>query len=559
MQITPHDMPTLADIPRLPNEVGDVAHAVSNHAKAAPGRLDESVAAATQTLIERGDPARAAELAAMHWQQHPASPAAAFNCGYALQMAGRHAEAIVPYRRTLKLAPAWPSLKNNLALAIRLSDGDPDLEHAFIEGALDDAPHDARAWTHAVITRLNRFDLDGALRAATRAVTLAPDCPLAAGNAAAALKEAQRWKEAEQYAQRACVLDPHDSTHRYNLSLLRLARGDFASGWADYDGHRHGAGELRDTLPEFARPRWCGESLAGKTLLVWDEQRIGDALQFSRFVPLLAKRVRREGGRLVWHAIPQMGALIERSLGDHADVFDTGTRFEHLPPFDYELPLTSIPWRLGVDADAFATSARYLRADDAATDAWRHALSGEKRLKVGLAWTGSLDPQRNRFRQVGLERYADAFAGMQKDVAFYSLQPGAQHDVEAAKAAGFDVIDMTREWKTLDDTAAFVGALDLVITVCTSVAHLSGALGQSTWVLLDANPHWVWQHDRRDSPFYPGAVLYRQQAFADWRPVLDEVAVDLRHLVGRRAHPDGAATVVSSDCRTTHMCTPKPR
>ncbi|WP_175813275.1 hypothetical protein [Burkholderia contaminans] len=532
MQITSHDMPTLADIPRLPADLADTTQSESVEAQAAPGMLDESIAAATQTLIERGDLARAAELAVMHWQQHPASPAA-FNCGYALQMAGRHAEAIVPYRATLALAPAWPSLKNNLALAIRQSGGDSELEHAFIEGTLDDDPGTPNAWTNAVITRVNRFDLDGALRAATRAVTLAPHSPLAANNATAVLKEAQRWGEAEQYAQRACALDPRDLAHRHNLSLLRLARGDFASGWHDYEARWHGAAELRDTLPGFARPRWGGESLAGKTLLVWGEQGIGDVLQFSRYVPLLAQRVHREGGRLVWNVFPQMGALIERSLGDHADVFDTHTRVEHLPPFDYELPLMSIPWMLGLDTDALFPSAPYLHADAAATDAWRHALSGETRLKVGLAWTGSLTHQRNRFRRVGLERYADAFAGMQKDVAFYSLQPGAQHDVEAAKATGFDVIDMTREWKTLDDTAAFVGALDLVVTVCTSVAHLSGALGQSTWVLLDANPHWVWQHDRRDSPFYPSAAFYRQRMFADWRPVLDEVTVDLRNRVGR--------------------------
>ncbi len=169
-------MPTLADIPRLPADLADTTQTASVEAQAAPGMLDESVTAATQTLIERGDLARAAELAVMHWQQHPASPAA-FNCGYALQMAGRHAEAIVPYRATLALAPAWPSLKNNLALAIRQSGGDPELEHAFIEGTLDDDPGNPNAWTNAVITRVNRFDLDGALRAATRAVTLAPHSP----------------------------------------------------------------------------------------------------------------------------------------------------------------------------------------------------------------------------------------------------------------------------------------------------------------------------------------------------------------------------------------------
>ncbi|RQU35307.1 hypothetical protein DF142_26695 [Burkholderia cenocepacia] len=531
MQITTHGGPTPADIPRRPLDSDDAIPDVSAATESTPGTLDDAVAATTQTLVERGDCARAAELAMLHWQRHPASPAAAFNGGYALQMAGRHAEAIVPYRRALELAPAWPSLKNNLALAIRLSGGDPDDEYALVEGALDDDPRDARAWTNAVVTRLNRFDLDGAQRAATRAVTLAPDSALAANNAVTVLKEAQRWSEAEQYARHACALDSHDPQYRHNLSLLRLARGDFAAGWADYEARWAGAGELRGTLPAFARPRWRGESLEGKTLLVWGEQGIGDVLQFSRYVPLLAERVHRAGGRIVWNAFPQLGALLQRSLGHHVDVFDTGTHADALPGHDYELPLMSIPWMLGLDAGTLATPAPYLHADAAATDAWRNALAGEKRMKVGLAWTGSLTHQRNRFRRVGLERYADAFDGLQRDVAFYSLQPGAEHDVEAARAAGFDVTDMTRQWRTLDDTAAFVGALDLVITVCTSVAHLSGALGQATWVLLDTNPHWVWQHDRRDSLFYPSAALYRQQTFADWRTVLDEITADLRGLV----------------------------
>ncbi|MCW3528625.1 hypothetical protein K6Y52_38280, partial [Burkholderia cenocepacia] len=137
---------------------------------------------------------------------------AAFNCGYAMQMAGRHADAIAPYRRTLELAPAWPSLKNNLALAIRLTEGDPDLEFALIEGALDDDPDDARAWTNAVVTRIDRFDLDGALRAATRAVALAPDSALAVNNASTAMKEAQWWGQAETHAQRAVELAPHNPT-----------------------------------------------------------------------------------------------------------------------------------------------------------------------------------------------------------------------------------------------------------------------------------------------------------------------------------------------------------
>ncbi|MCW5139722.1 tetratricopeptide repeat protein [Burkholderia cenocepacia] len=524
MQISPHDTPTLAD-------TDDTMLATQADA-ASVDVDDDAVSTATQTLIERGEVESAAQLAAAHWKLRPASPAAAFNCGYAMQMAGRHADAIAPYRRTLELAPAWPSLKNNLALAIRLTEGDPDLEFALIEGALDDDPDDARAWTNAVVTRIDRFDLDGALRAATRAVALAPDSALAVNNAATAMKEAQWWGQAETHAQRAVELAPHNPTYRHNLSLLQLARGDFASGWPHYEARWEGSAELRGNLPVFPGPRWRGESLKGKTLLVWGEQGLGDALQFCRYVPLLAERVHREGGRIVWNAFPVMGDLFGRSLATHVDVFDTSTRIEDLPAFDVELPLMSIPGMLGLDGDALAATAPYLHADAAAVDAWRAALAGEKRLKVGLAWTGSLSHQRNRFRRVGLERYAEAFGPLQQDVAFYSLQPGAQHDIEAARAAGFIVNDCTREWRTVDDTAAFIGALDLVITVCTSAAHLSGALGRRTWVLLDANPHWVWQHDRRDSPFYPSASLYRQTTFADWQPVMDAVAVDLRRLAG---------------------------
>lgn len=524
MQISPHDTPTLAD-------TDDTMLATQADA-ASVDVDDDAVSTATQTLIERGEVESAAQLAAAHWKLRPASPAAAFNCGYAMQMAGRHADAIAPYRRTLELAPAWPSLKNNLALAIRLTEGDPDLEFALIEGALDDDPDDARAWTNAVVTRIDRFDLDGALRAATRAVALAPDSALAVNNAATAMKEAQWWGQAETHAQRAVELAPHNPTYRHNLSLLQLARGDFASGWPHYEARWEGSAELRGNLPVFPGPRWRGESLKGKTLLVWGEQGLGDALQFCRYVPLLAARVHREGGRIVWNTFPVMGDLFGRSLATHVDVFDTSTRIEDLPAFDVELPLMSIPGMLGLDGDALAATAPYLHADAAAVDAWRAALAGEKRLKVGLAWTGSLSHQRNRFRRVGLERYAEAFGHLQQDVAFYSLQPGAQHDIEAARAADFVVNDCTREWRTVDDTAAFIGALDLVISVCTSAAHLSGALGRRTWVLLDANPHWVWQHDRRDSPFYPSASLYRQTTFADWQPVMDAVAVDLRRLAG---------------------------
>jgi ADP-heptose:LPS heptosyltransferase len=188
--------------------------------------------------------------------------------------------------------------------------------------------------------------------------------------------------------------------------------------------------------------------------------------------------------------------------------------------------LLSLPWIFDTREDTIPATSPYLCADAAASASWKKRLARESRLKVGLTWTGSLGHQRNPFRRIDVERYAAHFGGLQ-NVAFYSLQPGASVDVAAARAAGLQMADYTAEFASFDETAAFIGALDLVITVCTSAAHLSGALGQRTWVLLDVNPHWVWLLDRTDSPWYSSATLYRQPEFGQWDAVLETVARDL--------------------------------
>ncbi|AOI47055.1 tetratricopeptide repeat protein [Burkholderia oklahomensis] len=498
---------------------------------------DDAIPQLTMALVGAGRAGDAVELARLYDALAPASPAAAFNHGYALQHAGRHADAISPYRRVLAVAPAWPSLKNNLAIAVRMTGGDAAEELALLEGAAADAPSAPDAWINLVIARLRGRDLPGALDASAKALALAPDSPLALNNAAMAYKEAQRWDDAERIAARVSERDPDNASHRFNLALIHLARGDYAAGWPEHEMRWSGAPELRGKLPALPGPRWRGEPLAGKTLLVWGEQGMGDLLQFSRFVPALAERVHREGGRLEWNSFPQMGDLLVRSLGAHVDGYRAGGGVAELQPFDYEIPLMSVPWMLGLGDALLGDTVPYLRADDAAIAGWRErfaasAPAGAAPLRVGLAWTGSLAHQRNPFRRVGLDRYAAAFGGV-GGVTFHSLQPGAAADIEAARAAGFPIVDETAELRTFDDTAAYVGALDLVVSVCTSVAHLSGALGRPTWVLLDVNPHWVWQLERRDSPWYPTATLYRQREFTRWEPVMEEAARDLREWARR--------------------------
>ncbi|MDR5834811.1 tetratricopeptide repeat protein [Caballeronia sp. LZ034LL] len=462
-------------------------------------------------------------------QLEPHSAITQFNLGLALQFANRHDEAIAPYRDALAIDPDLHSLRNNLAAA--LLDRDPASSEAarLLEAALAHDARDANLWVNLAKVRLARFDLAGSLAASEQAVRLAPDDPVVVSNHGQKLREAQRWDDAEHYATRALQLAPENAGNRSNLGMLHLLRGHYAAGWPEHEARWDGSKELAGKRPVFAGPAWTGQPLAGKTLLLWGEQGMGDLLQFCRYVPLLAERVHREGGRLVWNSFPQMGWLIGRTLARFVDDFTLGGGLESLPPFDYEVSMVTLPFVFDTREDTIPSQVPYLQADPATVDGWRARLAGETRLKVGLTWTGSRTHQRNPFRRVGLERH-EAYLRDLDNVAFYSLQPDAAADVAAARSAGFDIADHTGELKSFDDTAAFIGALDLVISVCTSVAHLSGALGQRTWVLLDVNPHWVWLLDRPDSPWYPTATLYRQSSFAEWDPVFERLRDDLGKL-----------------------------
>nr|WP_322043960.1 hypothetical protein [Paraburkholderia sp. J67] len=459
----------------------------------------------------------------------PQRAAAWFAAGLALQLANRHADAVAPYRRALAIDRTFPNLRNNLATALMQINSNNDEVADLLGESIAAHPNDVNAWINLGRLRPNEMDTARPLEASRRAVALAPHNALALNNLAMACKEAQHWDEAERTARAACQYAPNDASIRLNLSMTQLLRGNFADGWADHELRWQGASELASGRPVFPKPQWLGEPLAGRTLLVWGEQGMGDLLQFCRYIPLLAERVHREGGRLVWNSFPQMGELLSRSLGGHVDVYSAGGGVENLPPYDCEISLLSLPLLFGTTEATIPGPTGYLAPASNAAAHWRERLASEPRLKVGLTWTGSLMHKRNPFRRVGLERYARHFGGVE-NVAFYSLQPGAQADIEAARAAGFEVHDYTQEWKTFDDTAAFVDALDLVISVCTSSAHLAGALGQRTWVLLDVNPHWVWMLDRKDSPWYPNTTLYRQQHFREWEPVLDNVSADLAKL-----------------------------
>lgn len=512
------------------------ARALLERSAAALRALDDATLAnIVSAARETGQLDDAIRIACAVARLSPERAGAHFTAGLALQYSDRHGDALEPYCRALAIAPDFPHLRNNLAAALMHIKPESDEIHRLLEEAVASNPSDREAWTNLARLRPTETSLERATEATRRALALAPHDPLALTNYAMVQKESQHWDEALRAAQAACQYAPNDPVMRFNLAILQLVLGDFAEGWTGHEWRWQGARELKSGRPAFGKPQWQGEPIAGRTLLLWGEQGMGDLLQFCRYVPLLAERVHREGGRLVWNSFPQMGALLERGLAAHCDGYGAGGAIEALPDHDCEVSLLSLPLLFDTREASIPGPARYLAADADAVARWRERLAGERRLKVGLAWTGSLGHQRNPYRRVGLDALAAHLRPLAGEVAFYSLQPGAHEELAAARAAGFEIADFSAEWRSFDDTAAFVDALDLVISVCTSVAHLAGALGQRTWVLLDVNPHWVWQLERRDSPWYPHTTLYRQKQFRQWAPVLEEVAADLRALARERA------------------------
>jgi hypothetical protein len=455
-----------------------------------------------------------------------------FELGLALQQARRPADALVAYQRANAIHPGYPYLRNNLAAA-HLDLDQPQQAVEILEPLINQDRGDGLTLINLGSAYRHTFQLERSVHAFERAINEAPNNPLGYSNYGLTLKELQRWDEARAMFERALAIDSSYIGARWNLAMTQLICGEYAQGWINHEARWEGSPELRGQLRGgIKQPLWEGEPLAGKTLFVWGEQGFGDALQFARYMPLIADRVKREGGSMIYCCFGRLLSLFRRSFQPHVEVIIPDD-VRPLPEFDCHCPLLSLPLRSGTLLDTLPAQTPYLIVDQDKVEAWRTRLAGERRLKVALVWSGKPDHQRNPFRAVGLPAYAVTFKDLH-NVAFYSLQFGAAEETQQARANGFDIVDYTPEMSDYDDSAAFVRNMDLIITVCTSTAHLAGAIAAPTWLLLDVNPHWVWLLDRSDSPWYPTFTLYRQAAYREWGPVMARVRADLAMLAQSR-------------------------
>ena len=324
---------------------------------------------------------------------------------------------------------------------------------------------------------------------------------------------------------RAKAIDPDDANAALGAAHLDLINGNFAAGWAAREARWKVPG-LPIVYPTFSQPMWLGQSsIAGKTILIYADEGMGDAIQLARYLPEVAA--------LGATVILAVHAALQPLLSGVAGVSQCVARgtTEALPPFDTFCPMLSLPLALGTRLETIPAKIPYLPLPAAtAVEAWHQRLPSHDRLRVGLVWSGNPKHARDTKRSIPLrtlERILDVgvtFVSLQKE-----LRPGDKSILERN-----EIVDLTADLRDFNDTAALLCCLDLVITVDTSVAHLAGALGRPAWLLLPFSPDYRWLLGRDDSPWYPTLRLFRQTETREYGSVLDRVRAELVALAQSR-------------------------
>jgi tetratricopeptide (TPR) repeat protein len=443
------------------------------------------------------------------------------NLGLALQALARLDEAAASYREALRLDPTFVQGFNNLGNILRKTRQFTEAEQAY-RRALALRPDQAVIWNNLATALRGQLRLAEAETAYRRAIDLDPDLAEAHFGLGHVLFERHQPEQAEAQYLRALSIEPAHAMAHFNLSNVLLQSGRLEEGWAEFEWRTvaHGA-ERRD----IAAPLWDGGVLGQGTLLVHAEQGLGDTLQFCRYLPLVAARA-----RLVVEVQPPLRRLMA-GLAGIADIVVQG---EALPPFAAHCPMMSLPRLFGTVLETIPAEIPYLAADPAAVASWRSRLAALPGRRVGLVWAGGARPDPELAavdgrRSIDLARLAPLAAV--PGVSFVSLQKGPPAAQAATPPAGMRLLDFTEELDDFADTAALVEALDLVISVDTSVLHLAGALGKPVWLLNRFDSCWRWLQDRDDSPWYPTLRQFRQTAPGDWDGVVASVATALRQLV----------------------------
>ncbi|MCP4021815.1 MAG: tetratricopeptide repeat protein, partial [Desulfobacteraceae bacterium] len=377
----------------------------------------------------------------------------------------------------------------------------------------------------AALTKLCKYE--AALANFKKAIKLDPNYAQAYNNISETYKHLGRYDKALDSVNKAIELSPDMVAARWNRSMLLLLKRNFEDGWADY--------EWRWQRPQTpvraidAGQKWHGENFVGKTIFVYEEQGLGDTIQFMRYLQFL----RRHGAIVIFEVVPPLVRLVQTFTG-YNRLWVGFKNIDTRPSdrFDFHVPLLSLPGLLNTTLETIPADIPYLYADKHLAAIWKKRTENGDSFKVGIVWAGSPKHDDDHNRSVLLSCFKEI--SQINNVKFFSLQKE-----KYAKWTDIDPDDLFEkdfgeEISDFADTAAIIENLDLVISVDTSVVHLAGAMGKKVWTLLPFAPDWRWMIDREDSPWYPAMRLFRQTRPGDWKSVFSKVKKELESIVSTR-------------------------
>jgi hypothetical protein len=356
-----------------------------------------------------------------------------------------------------------------------------------------------------------------ALRCYAQAFVANPDSVGAFNNYGNVLRECGQPARGIPFLQAALAMAPDFVTAKFNLAVAYLLMGDYERGWPAYES-RWQYEHLNGLLPKHSQPRWTGQDLKDKTILVHGEQGLGDCIQFARFV----RNLKDLGANVILQVNNNVGPLF-------ADQEKFKVLMDNQVPdeFDYWTPIMSVPGYLGITLENLNHDLRYLAPSSASVEKWGKQLGLKKQLRVGFCWSGRRDSWINQHKSIPFETML-ALIERNPDYEWINLQVEAtEQEVSQLKAAGVNFISSGIQ--NFQDTAGLMMHLDVVISVDTAVAHLAGALGRAVWIPLSFyGLDWRWLLNRKDSPWYPSARLFRQEQMGNWSHPLEQIHTHLK-------------------------------
>jgi Flp pilus assembly protein TadD len=460
-------------------------------------------------------------------------------------------EAIASAQEAVRLRPDDATLWDNLGHML-IEDGRHGEAAAALEQAVQLDPRIAKAQNNLGIAYYEMGRLDDAIRQSRKAIELSPNYAKAHNTLGLPLQEQGNVEGAVTAYDRAIQLDPDYVDARFNRTLAWLLAGDFRQGWRDYALRTQRKGQIRRKCPW---PTWDGASLAGKTVLVFGEQGVGDEVMFTSCLSEVAQQAKRlivECDRrlvgLITRSFPEAIVYPRRKLRDLAWLGDH-------QQIDVCVAMGSLPTFLRGNVDSFPNHSGYLSPSEALCRRWQKRLDElGPGLKIGISWRGGAETVSANRRTTDLALWHKILATA--GVHFVNLQRG---DVEAPlEAIGRQLGVCVHTWPgadgqdDLDSLAAQIASLDLVISAQNTNVHLAGALGVPAWVALPLAYDWRWLLRRGDSPWYPSVTLFRQASAGRWNDVFEQLHAALRHHVSQRSYDAAHLAAASSPTAFVH-------